>query len=239
MLDNSYCNFRKLASTLWHLRFSKRTCTVRVLYKLELHASTERTEISVVVQNLLFIFYLWQQFFSKLLTISLVASKRFFCDPLYSHDLRRSSSNRVLTIKTDVTSAAVTVSPLLGSSWMLTRPSRKRDAHRDTVLRSTTLSPKTSCKALWNSVGFFPRKFSILMYDRWSLREIWYFSFFFLFKHRFAEQGPRSLRTSAQFSLLKSGLRLSRKSERLRHPTGHAKAVSRNFEMTYVISSLY
>ena len=31
--------------------------------------------------------------------------------------------------------------PLLGSSLMLTRPSGKPDAHRDTVLRFTTLSP--------------------------------------------------------------------------------------------------
>ena len=54
-----------------------------------------------------------------------------------SHDLRRYSSNRVLTINTDVSSFAVTGRPLLGSSWMLNRPSRKRDAHRDTVLRST------------------------------------------------------------------------------------------------------
>jgi hypothetical protein len=89
-----------------------------------------------------------------------------------SHDLRR-SSNRVLTITTDVSSVAVTGRPLLGSTWMLTRPSRKRDAHRDTVLRSTTLSPQTSCKALWLSFGFFPCKVSILMYDRWSLCEIW------------------------------------------------------------------
>jgi len=228
-----------LASTLWHLRFSKRTCTVRVLYKLQLHASTERTEISVVIQNLLSIFYLLQQFSSKLLTICLVASKQFFCDPLYSHDLHRSSSNSVLRIKTDVSSAAVTGCPLLGSSWMLTRPSRKRDAHRDTVLPSTTLSPKTLCKALWISVVLLARKFSILMYDRWSLREIWHVSFLFLFKLRFAEQGPRSLRISTQCSLLKYGLRLSRKSERFPHPTGCAKAVSRNFEMTFVFSSLY
>ena len=65
-----------------------------------------------------------------------------------SHDLRRSSSNRVLTITTDVLYVAVTGRSLLGSSWMLTRPSRKRDAYRDTMLRSTTLSPHTSCKAL-------------------------------------------------------------------------------------------
>ena len=44
-----------------------------------------------------------------------------------------SSSNRVLTITTDVSSVAVTGRPLLGSSWMLTRSSRKRDAHRDMI----------------------------------------------------------------------------------------------------------
>ena len=90
-----------------------------------------------------------------------------------SHDLRWSSSNRVLTITTDVSSVAVTGCPLLGSSWMLTQPLWKQNAHCDTVLRSIMLSPQTSCKALWILVGLFPRKFSILMYDRWSLREIW------------------------------------------------------------------
>jgi len=89
-----------------------------------------------------------------------------------SHDLCRSSSNRVLTT-TDVSSVAITGCPLLGSSWMLTQPSQKWDTHRDTVLRSTTLSLQTSSKALWISVGFFPRKVSILMYDHWSLSKIW------------------------------------------------------------------
>ena len=58
---------------------------------------------------------------------------------------------------------------LLRLSWMLTRPSRKQDAHCDTMLWSTTLSPQTS----WILVGFFPCKVSISMYDGWSLREIW------------------------------------------------------------------
>jgi hypothetical protein len=83
-----------------------------------------------------------------------------------SRDLCRSSSNQVLMITTDVLSVAVTGRPHLGSSWMPTRPSQTRDAHRDTVLRSTTLSPQTSRKALWISVGFFPPTVSILMYDR-------------------------------------------------------------------------
>ena len=51
---------------------------------------------------------------------------------------------------------------------------------------------------------------------------------------RFAEQGPRSLPIRAHCSLLKSGSQLSRKSERLHHPTGRASAVCRNFEMAYV-----
>ena len=83
---------------------------------------------------------------------------------------------------------------------------------------------------------FFPRKVSILMRDRWSLREIWLQSVYSsISKFRFAEQGPRSLRIRTQCSLVKSGSQLSRKSERLHHPTGHASAVCRTFEMTYVV----
>ena len=126
--------------------------------------------------------------------------------------------------------------PLLGLSWMLTWPSRKQDAHRDTVLRSTTLSPQTSCKALWISVGFFPRKVSVLMYDRWLLREIWLQSVSSsISRLRFAEKGPHSLRVCTQCSLLKSISQLSWKSERLHHPTDHASAVCRTFEMTNVL----
>jgi hypothetical protein len=55
---------------------------------------------------------------------------------------------------------------------------------------------------------------------------------------RFAEQGPRSLWYRTQCSLLKAGSQLLRKSERLHHPTGHASAVCRTFEMTYVILSI-
>ena len=132
----------------------------------KLHASTERTEISVVVQNLVSMFHLWQQFCSRtahllprsaaaillrpsceLLSVlrsadaeptlqrlfsSAVFESRFWkkeaigmfaSSAVSSHDLRRSSSNRVLTT-IDVSSVAVTGRPLLGSSWMLTRPSR-------------------------------------------------------------------------------------------------------------------
>jgi len=124
---------------------------------------------------------------------------------------------------------------LLGSSWMLTRPSRKRDAHRETALRSTTLSPQTSCKALWISFGVFPHKVSILMYDHWSLCEIWLHSVSSsISRLRFAEQGPCSLRIRTHCSLLKCGSQLSWKSEGLHHPTGHASAVCRTFEMYYV-----
>ena len=49
-----------------------------------LHASTERTEISAVVQNLVSMSHLWQQFCSNLLTCCLVAPQQFFCDPLAS-----------------------------------------------------------------------------------------------------------------------------------------------------------
>ena len=152
-----------------------------------------------------------------------------------SHDMHWSSSNRVLTITTDVSSVAITGRPLLGSSWMLTTPSRKRDAHRDTMLWSTTLSLQTSCKALWISVGFFSHKVSILMYDRWPLHKIWLqLVSSSISRLHFAEQGPRSLPICTQRSLLKSGSQLSWKSEQLHHPTGYANTVCRTFEMTYV-----
>jgi hypothetical protein len=123
---------------------------------------------------------------------------------------------------------------------MLNQYSRKRDAHRDIALQSTTLSPQTSCKALWISVGFFPREISILMYDRWSLREIWFQSVSYsILRLRFAEQGTRSLRIGTQCSLLKSDSQLSQKSERLHHPTSHASAVCRTFEMTYVYGRVW
>ena len=72
-----------------------------------------------------------------------------------------------------------------------------------------------------------------LMYDRWSLREIWLVSSS-ISRLRFAEQGPHSLPIHIHCSSLKSGSQLSRKSERLHHPTGRASAVCRTFEMTYV-----
>jgi hypothetical protein len=152
----------------------------------KLHASTERTEISVVVQNLVSMFHVWQHFCSKtaqLLPCSAAAVllrpsvellsvlrsadaeptlQRLFllCSvwvtilkteavdifascAISSHDLRRSSSDRVLTLTTDVSSVAVTGRPLLGASWMINQYSRIRDAHRDIVLQSITLSPQT------------------------------------------------------------------------------------------------
>jgi hypothetical protein len=75
------------------------------------------------------------------------------------------------------------------------------------------------------------------MYDRWSLREIRLQSVSSsISRLRFAEQGSRSLGIRTQCSALKSGSQLSRKSKRLRHPTGHASAVCRTFEMTHVFS---
>ena len=77
------------------------------------------------------------------------------------------------------------------------------------------------------------------MYDRWSLREIWLQSVSSsISRFRFAEQGPRRLPIRTQCSLLKSGSQVSRKSERLHHPTGRASAVCRTFEMTYVFTSI-
>ena len=59
-------------------------------------------------------------------------------------------------------------------------------------------------------------------------------TFFFHFKAPFCKQGPRSVRIRTQCSVLKSGSQLSRKSERLHHPTGHASSVCRTFEMILV-----
>ena len=54
---------------------------------------------------------------------------------------------------------------------------------------------------------------------------------------RFAEQGPRSMPINTNCSLLKSGSQLSRKSERLLHPTGCEISMCRTFEMGYVLLS--
>jgi hypothetical protein len=54
----------------------------------------------------------------------------------------------------------------------------------------------------------------VLMYDRWSLREIWLQSVYSpISRLRFAEHGPRSLPIRTHNSLLKSGSKLSRKPE--------------------------
>ena len=74
-----------------------------------------------------------------------------------------------------------------------------------------------------------------LMYDRWSLHKLWLQSASSpISRLSFAEQGPHSLPIYTHCSLLKSGSQLPRKSERLHHPTGHASAVCRTFEMTDV-----
>ena len=74
-----------------------------------------------------------------------------------------------------------------------------------------------------------------LMYDRWLLRKIGLQSVSSsISRLRFAEQGPRRLPIRTHCSLLKSDSQLSRKSERLHHPTDCASTVCRTFEMTYV-----
>ena len=45
------------------------------------------------------------------------------------------------------------------------KPPQKRLAERETILQSTVNSPQTSLKAPWSSVGFLPRKVSILMHN--------------------------------------------------------------------------
>jgi hypothetical protein len=76
-------------------------------------------------------------------------------------------------------------------------------------------------------------------YRTWGMRphEIWFQSVSSpISRPRFAEQGPRSLPIRTKCSLLTSGSQLSRKSEWLHHPTGHANAVCGTFEMTYVFT---
>jgi len=89
------------------------------------------------------------------------------CD-ISSHVAQRSSARKSATSFTLHSSVDVFGLPGLGSSFMVTRPSLKRVAQRETVLWSTVCSPQTSRKALWISVGVLPRKVSILMYDLWS-----------------------------------------------------------------------
>ena len=70
--NHNELNFRFLAATLFRAR-------------RKLHASTEKTEISVVVQNLVSMFHLWQQFCSKtghLLPRSATAVLRPSCELL-------------------------------------------------------------------------------------------------------------------------------------------------------------
>ena len=87
----------------------------------------------------------------------------------------------------------------------------------------TIFFPKFPILHLWHELG-------ALMYDRWSLREIWLQSVSAsISRLRFADHGPRGLPIRSQRSLLESGSQLSRKSERLHHPTGRASAVCRTF----------
>jgi len=74
-----------------------------------------------------------------------------------------------------------------------------------------------------------------LMYDHWSVDEIWLQSVSSsISRLRFAGQGPCSLPICTHCSVLKSGSQLSRKSEQLHHSTGRASAVCGTFEMTSV-----
>ena len=103
----------------------------------------------------------------RLLAATFFLARRSCILPLFascansSHDWRRSSSDRVLTITTDVSSVAVTGRPLLGSSWMLNRHSRKRDVHRDTVLDLLHYPPKPHVKHYEFRLGLFLAKFQI------------------------------------------------------------------------------
>jgi hypothetical protein len=76
-----------------------------------------------------------------------------------------------------------------------------------------------------------------LMYDHWSLREIWPQEFLLPFQDSVSQNRDHLLQISTQCSLLKSGSQLSRKSERLHRPSGNASAVCSTFEMTNVYLS--
>ena len=89
------------------------------------------------------------------------------CD-ISSHIAQWSCARKSATSFTLCSSVDVFGLPGLGSSFMVTHPSRKWAAQRETVLQSTVCSPQTSRKAVWISVGFMPHKVSILMYDLWS-----------------------------------------------------------------------
>jgi len=69
------------------------------------------------------------------------------CD-ISSHVARRSCSRKSATSLTLLSSVDVFGLPGLWSSFIVTRPSRKRVAQRETVLRSTVSSSQTSRKAL-------------------------------------------------------------------------------------------
>ena len=83
----------------------------------------------------------------------------------YSHVARRSSSRAPATSFTHLSSIDVLVLPGHGSLSMPIQPPRKRLAQGEPVLRSTVNSLQISLKPPWISVGFLPRKVSILMYD--------------------------------------------------------------------------
>ena len=80
-----------------------------------------------------------------------------------SSDVARRSSRASTRRFTLLSTVDVLRLPGLGSLSVLTYTPLKRLAQRETVLRSTVNSPQTSLKAPWISVGFLPRKVSILI----------------------------------------------------------------------------
>jgi hypothetical protein len=104
-----------------------------------------------------------------------------------SHDLRRSSSNKVLTITTDVSSVAVTGRPLLGSSWMLT------DLHgNDMPTVTPCYDPLHYPRKPYYEflLGFFPsQSFNFNVWLLITVRDLTPVSFFFHIKVQFCRTG--------------------------------------------------
>ena len=69
------------------------------------------------------------------------------CD-IFSHVARRSCARKSATSFTLRSSVDVFALPGLWSSFMVTRPSRKKVSQREAVLQSTVCSPQTSRKTL-------------------------------------------------------------------------------------------
>ena len=243
----------------------------------KLHASTERTEISVV-KNLISMLNLWQQFCSKTAHLLPCSTAVALCDPLascflfftqlmqnplcsdfsllqcLSHDSENRRGWHVCFMRIFFTWFASIFFQqgavdnhryhplLLLAAHFLGHLGCLPDLHGNEMPTVTPCynplhySRKLHVKHYEFRLGFFPHKVSILMYDDWSLHEIWPQSVSSsISRLRFAEHWSRSLPIRTQCSLLKSGSHLLWKSERFHHPTGHASTVCRTFEMTYVV----